>query len=408
MIKFLQKLRQKSITENRLSKYLLYAFGEIILIVIGILVALGIDSWYSHKSEIENLIKSYEQIEETLITDLANIDEIIDYQTNAAESAKKARKHLKSRKKWTLELSDWITDADNLKIYTPQSSAYGAIKRNGIELIENIFLKDQLIRVYEELKEDHKRRESIVEYIRNNYYNVWETRNLDRDDSLDWKVIDYDAVLNDFEFHGNLLALINRHRTLVKTATELSVQIKSLQEHIKDEISRLEKGGKLPEINKHLYFSNDGIILKGGRMRLGIDYGVDTSEHIKNWASFVDDVFCISYPAGEDNGIVFITTGRPASPPRQSENFSKYKKLFIKMKGDLGGEKVEIALKDKFDPTDGSEDKIELTLTNQWKIYEIDIASNFASADLEQLYIVTSFVFKTEAQNIYVEEVYFE
>ena len=42
MIKFFRKIRQKLLTENKFSKYLLYAIGEIVLVVIGILIALQI------------------------------------------------------------------------------------------------------------------------------------------------------------------------------------------------------------------------------------------------------------------------------------------------------------------------------------------------------------------------------
>lgn len=45
MIKFFRKIRQKLLQENRFSKYLLYAVGEIVLVVIGILIALQIDNW---------------------------------------------------------------------------------------------------------------------------------------------------------------------------------------------------------------------------------------------------------------------------------------------------------------------------------------------------------------------------
>lgn len=45
MIKFFRRLRQKLLEENRFSKYLLYAFGEIILVVIGILIALQLNNW---------------------------------------------------------------------------------------------------------------------------------------------------------------------------------------------------------------------------------------------------------------------------------------------------------------------------------------------------------------------------
>jgi len=45
MIRFFRTLRQRLLAENRFSKYLLYAVGEILLVVIGILIALQIDNW---------------------------------------------------------------------------------------------------------------------------------------------------------------------------------------------------------------------------------------------------------------------------------------------------------------------------------------------------------------------------
>jgi hypothetical protein len=39
MIKFFRHIRQKLLSENKFSKYLLYAVGEILLVVIGILIA---------------------------------------------------------------------------------------------------------------------------------------------------------------------------------------------------------------------------------------------------------------------------------------------------------------------------------------------------------------------------------
>jgi len=44
MIKFFRKIRQKLLIENKFSKYILYAIGEIILVVIGILIALQINT----------------------------------------------------------------------------------------------------------------------------------------------------------------------------------------------------------------------------------------------------------------------------------------------------------------------------------------------------------------------------
>ncbi len=51
MISFFRKLRQQLIVENRFSKYLTYAIGEIFLVVIGILIALSINNWNIEKKE---------------------------------------------------------------------------------------------------------------------------------------------------------------------------------------------------------------------------------------------------------------------------------------------------------------------------------------------------------------------
>ena len=51
MIKFFRQIRQKLLTENRFNKYLIYAIGEIVLVVIGILIALQINNWNENRKE---------------------------------------------------------------------------------------------------------------------------------------------------------------------------------------------------------------------------------------------------------------------------------------------------------------------------------------------------------------------
>tara|TARA_R110001632_G_scaffold232735_1_gene374416 strand:- start:6658 stop:7398 length:741 start_codon:yes stop_codon:yes gene_type:complete len=66
MITVFRKIRQKLIADKRASKYLLYATGEILLVVIGILIALQINNWNENRKK-ESLKKSYET---NLINDL--------------------------------------------------------------------------------------------------------------------------------------------------------------------------------------------------------------------------------------------------------------------------------------------------------------------------------------------------
>ncbi|MDT0559549.1 hypothetical protein RM697_12870 [Ichthyenterobacterium sp. W332] len=60
MIKFFRKIRQKLLSENKFSKYLIYAVGEIILVVIGILIALQVNTVNQNKlidKKISNYLK---------------------------------------------------------------------------------------------------------------------------------------------------------------------------------------------------------------------------------------------------------------------------------------------------------------------------------------------------------------
>ena len=54
MIKFFRKIRQKLLIKGRTKQYLKYAAGEIVLVVIGILIALQINSWNDYRKQRNN------------------------------------------------------------------------------------------------------------------------------------------------------------------------------------------------------------------------------------------------------------------------------------------------------------------------------------------------------------------
>ncbi len=62
----LPKIRRQLLTENKFSKFLLYAIGEIILVVIGILVALQITNWNEsvkiEQKETDHLVKLFQNL----------------------------------------------------------------------------------------------------------------------------------------------------------------------------------------------------------------------------------------------------------------------------------------------------------------------------------------------------------
>jgi hypothetical protein len=71
MIKFFRKIRQNLLTENKFGRYLTYAIGEIILVVIGILIALSINNWNENlknkKLETSYLKRIYKDLDNDLL-----------------------------------------------------------------------------------------------------------------------------------------------------------------------------------------------------------------------------------------------------------------------------------------------------------------------------------------------------
>ncbi|MCL6257710.1 hypothetical protein M3O96_01330 [Aquiflexum sp. TKW24L] len=62
MIKFFRRIRQKLLAEGNLRRYLIYAFGEILLVVIGILLALQINDWNQNRLNAKEERRIYQDI----------------------------------------------------------------------------------------------------------------------------------------------------------------------------------------------------------------------------------------------------------------------------------------------------------------------------------------------------------
>ena len=77
MIKFFRQIRYQLMSENKTGKYFKYAIGEILLVVIGILIALQINNWNIQSVNSKKEITYLEEIKENLKTDLKKIDSIL-------------------------------------------------------------------------------------------------------------------------------------------------------------------------------------------------------------------------------------------------------------------------------------------------------------------------------------------
>ncbi len=79
MITLLRKKRKQLIQENGMNKYLKYAIGEIILVVVGILIALSINNWNSNRIKSNKIDNTIFQVVQDLRIDVDVAQKTLDY-----------------------------------------------------------------------------------------------------------------------------------------------------------------------------------------------------------------------------------------------------------------------------------------------------------------------------------------
>ncbi|MFK7950787.1 MAG: DUF6090 family protein [Saprospiraceae bacterium] len=77
MIKFFRKIRQRLLTENKFSKYILYAIGEIVLVVVGILIALQLNIYNENQKNTKIEVDYLKGILNDLDQDIYELNELI-------------------------------------------------------------------------------------------------------------------------------------------------------------------------------------------------------------------------------------------------------------------------------------------------------------------------------------------
>jgi|TARA_R110001606_G_scaffold397685_2_gene574917 hypothetical protein len=151
MIKFFRKIRQRLLTENKFSKYLLYAIGEILLVVIGILIALSINNWNEERKSRADEIKILTNIKKSLLSDLDSQFAIhfkaVRMYINRTDSI---MYHIQENLPFndTLGRNLIVLSSGGSLNWTPQLTAYKRLEVKGIDIIENDSLLEAILDIY--------------------------------------------------------------------------------------------------------------------------------------------------------------------------------------------------------------------------------------------------------------------
>lgn len=169
MMKNLRNNRQELIKENRVKKYLLYALGEIVLVVIGILIALQMNNWKIETANRRDEQFYLQKLKRNLQQDTVYLKQRITEIENSEQRLGILKKEIKNP-----DLQEFSSDSlmfymFSVFSFTPQTSTFDNLLSTGkLDLITNQSLVDSIFVYYNDLNNYPQQRIASIEtYTRN-------------------------------------------------------------------------------------------------------------------------------------------------------------------------------------------------------------------------------------------------
>ena len=169
------------IKENRVSKYMLYAFGEIVLVVVGILIALQLNLWKEERNLRKQEVLTLEQLREEFSDNLKQLDEKISMRNAMTNAAYQLMAYHDDHSR---------IEADSVEVFlarTTVSPTFDPITNDLISsgrlyLISNLALRQKLSRWTSELVQVTEEEEAWISINRETYVphlrSTYPTRNI--------------------------------------------------------------------------------------------------------------------------------------------------------------------------------------------------------------------------------------
>lgn len=147
MLKFFRKIRRQLVSENRLSKYLLYAIGEIFLVMVGILLAFQLNSVVkSRENDIEEKRILFNLLEYDLKSDINQLNELMD----SAEATSSVITALTGNKlEFITEMEAFIKDYN---FQANDGTFREAVSTGTMRLIKSDTLRGLIFKYYKEIE----------------------------------------------------------------------------------------------------------------------------------------------------------------------------------------------------------------------------------------------------------------
>jgi hypothetical protein len=149
MIKFFRHIRRRLLSENKISRYLIYAIGEILLVVIGILIALQINNWNENLKKEKLELSVLKELKSNLLADLKDFQSDMKVYEAATKSSDVIIDFIDGEIDYHDSLNILFGKIPVQGVFTPNKAAYDNLKVSGLRLISNDSLRAAISNLYE-------------------------------------------------------------------------------------------------------------------------------------------------------------------------------------------------------------------------------------------------------------------
>ena len=151
MIKFFRHIRRSLIQKNQMGKYFKYAIGEILLVVIGILIALQINTWNSSRIDSAKEKEYLHNLLDDIKIQKSIVDAQIQHENKMRFKCEKALVNLNSKSISVDSLNTYLTDITR-KSFVINNPTFQDLKSSGnILLIKDTKLRNKILSFYQYL-----------------------------------------------------------------------------------------------------------------------------------------------------------------------------------------------------------------------------------------------------------------
>jgi hypothetical protein len=151
MIKFFRHIRKTLISENKMGKYFKYAIGEILLVVIGILIALQINTWNTQRIDSIKEKEYLNNLSEDIKAQQSLVSAQITHEKKMKSQIEKALVNLNSKTINADTLDKYLTNITR-KSFVVNDPTFQDLKSSGnILLIKNSALRKKILSFYQYL-----------------------------------------------------------------------------------------------------------------------------------------------------------------------------------------------------------------------------------------------------------------